>query len=70
MVVAAGVLKAAAGQTAGPRLRLALDEVLRGAQLPANLDGFDGIPADEVIAGEHLRQNAGQVSLFSLVPAP
>jgi hypothetical protein len=62
-------------------LRVALDEIFRAAGLPADLDGKSLPPSsggssplvpggDEIEVGEHLRQNATNVSIFSITSGP
>ncbi len=54
-------------------LKFALDEVLKGAAMPADLANFmlpppapPGPPGAEIVAGEHLRQNVPKLTIFSL----
>jgi len=54
-------------------LKFALDEVLKGAAMPADLANFmlpppapPGPPGAEILAGEHLRQNVPKLTIFSL----
>jgi hypothetical protein len=53
----------------GFKLRVSLDEIMKGAAMAADVSGFIGPPTSEAIAGERLRKNAGKVSIFTLVPA-
>ncbi len=64
-------LSVANSATPSLRLRLSLDEVLKGADMPADLGEFIGPPGlEDVEAGERLRLNATKVALFSIVAGP
>jgi hypothetical protein len=55
----------------GVRLRVAIDELLRAARMPAKNEGPILPPTGGGVAeGDAVRQHAGMVSLFSLAPGP
>jgi hypothetical protein len=51
-------------------LRLALDQVFAAVAMPADLNLVPIAPLPEMVDGEHLRQNATKVPIFTIAPAP
>lgn len=69
--VASGPLVVTGGAGGTVRLRVALDQILQAALLPLDTPFTSGPPAgDEIELGEHVRQNATKVPIFSLIAGP
>ncbi len=49
-------------------LRVAVDEIFKGALADVDLTGFTGPPGEEVLLGERLRQSAPNLDVFSFEP--
>jgi hypothetical protein len=52
------------------RLRVALEQIFAAVALPADLSAIPITPLPEMIDGEHLRQNAAQVPIFTVANHP
>ena len=50
------------------KLRVVMDEIFRGANMPIDSSQFFGPPSPETWAGERLRQSAARLAIFELVP--
>ena len=70
-VTAPGSLKIS-GPASTIRLRVALDEIFKAAALPITVDPGSVAPplGPPFMIGEHVRQNAPKVAIFSLLPSP
>jgi hypothetical protein len=65
-----GKLTVATGKPAPLPLKLALDQLLAGVAMEANVPSTFVPPTPEAIAGEHLRQNLAKVKVFTLPVSP
>jgi hypothetical protein len=68
---AAAVGKVQVGPGGGAiRLRVAIDELLAAARMPATAEGPIPPAGSGLVEGDAVRQNLDKVSIFSLAPAP
>ena len=65
-VVANGNVAVPGTGSVAARLRMNVDEMLKGASTRVDLTGFSGPPGQEVNDGEQLRQSAPRLMLFDL----